>query len=170
MSHSFHPTVRRTLKIILLVLSLTFCYVTLAQPASQRFALINDSVQPNSGFESLFSSLRWRNIGPNRGGRSIASTGVVKRPLEYYFGAVGGGLWKTSDGGTNWNPVTDNQIHSSSVGAVAFRNRTRTSFTSAWENRAFAATSCRATVFTNQTMPARRDAYRARGDASDLPH
>ena len=68
---------------------------------------------------SLFSSLRWRNIGPNRGGRSIASTGVVGRPLEYYFGAVGGGLWKTTDGGTTWTPVTDGQIHSSSVGAVA---------------------------------------------------
>ena len=68
---------------------------------------------------ALVSSLRWRNIGPNRGGRSIASSGVVKRPLEYYFGAVGGGLWKTIDGGTTWNPVTDGQIHSSSVGAVA---------------------------------------------------
>jgi photosystem II stability/assembly factor-like uncharacterized protein len=68
---------------------------------------------------SLFSSLRWRNIGPNRGGRSIASAGVAGRPLEYYFGAVGGGLWKTTDGGTTWTPVTDGQIHSSSVGAVA---------------------------------------------------
>jgi len=68
---------------------------------------------------TLFASLRWRNIGPNRGGRSIAASGVVKRPLEYYFGAVGGGLWKTIDGGTTWNPVTDGQIHSSSVGAVA---------------------------------------------------
>jgi photosystem II stability/assembly factor-like uncharacterized protein len=68
---------------------------------------------------ALFNSLRWRNVGPNRGGRSIASSGVVERPLEYYFGAVGGGLWKTVDGGTNWNPVTDGQIHSSSVGAVA---------------------------------------------------
>ena len=45
--------------------------------------------------------------------------GSPKRPLEYYFGAVGGGLWKTTDGGTTWNPVTDGQIHSSSVGAVA---------------------------------------------------
>ena len=67
----------------------------------------------------LFSSLHWRNIGPNRGGRSIAAAGVVGRPLEYYFGTVGGGLWKTTDGGTTWTPVTDGQIHSSSVGAVA---------------------------------------------------
>ena len=41
-----------------------------------------------------FDALRWRNLGPNRGGRSLAVAGSVKRPLEYYFGAVGGGLWK----------------------------------------------------------------------------
>ncbi len=68
---------------------------------------------------SIFSTLRWRSIGPARGGRSIASSGVVGRPGEYYFGAVGGGLWKTVDGGTTWSPVTDGQIRSSSVGAVA---------------------------------------------------
>ncbi len=61
----------------------------------------------------------WRNIGPNRGGRSIAATGTPTRPNEYYFGAVGGGLWKTVDGGLSWNVVTDGQIKSSSVGAVA---------------------------------------------------
>src|ERR1700741_4598661 len=66
-----------------------------------------------------FDALRWRNLGPNRGGRSLAVAGSVKRPLEYYFGAVGGGLWKTTNGGINWFPVTDGQIHSSSVGAVA---------------------------------------------------
>lgn len=67
----------------------------------------------------MFQSLRWRNIGPLRGGRSIAVSGVRGRKLEAYFGAVGGGLWKTVDGGTTWVPVTDNQIDSSSVGAVA---------------------------------------------------
>src|SRR5258708_15195689 len=68
---------------------------------------------------SLFSALKSRNIGPNRGGRSITSAGSPTRPLEDYFGAVGGGLWKTSDGGTTWKPVTDGQLKSSSVGAVA---------------------------------------------------
>ena len=67
---------------------------------------------------ALFASLRWRNIGPNRGGRSIAVAGSTSRPLEYYFGATGGGLWKTVDGGTTWAPVTDGQIRSASVGAV----------------------------------------------------
>src|SRR5271169_1551879 len=65
------------------------------------------------------SALRWRNIGPNRGGRSQSSAGSVLRPLEYYFGATGGGLWKTTNGGVTWLPVTDGQLHSSSVGAVA---------------------------------------------------
>src|SRR5689334_21272814 len=68
---------------------------------------------------AIFSSLQWRSIGPLRGGRSIAAAGSSSRPSEYYFGAVGGGLWKTVDGGLTWKPVTDGQILSSSVGAVA---------------------------------------------------
>src|SRR6202790_3853905 len=68
---------------------------------------------------SLFASLTWRRIGAPRGGRSITSAGSSSRPLEYYFGAVGGGLWKTNDGGLTWRPVTDAQLHSSSVGAGA---------------------------------------------------
>jgi len=68
---------------------------------------------------TLLDAYRWRSIGPNRGGRSIAVSGVKGRPLEAYFGAVGGGLWKTTDAGNNWAPVTDGQITSSSVGAVA---------------------------------------------------
>jgi photosystem II stability/assembly factor-like uncharacterized protein len=68
---------------------------------------------------SLFASLTWRSIGPLRGGRSIGSAGSPSRPMEYYFGATGGGLWKTNDAGLTWRPVTDGQLHSSSVGAVA---------------------------------------------------
>jgi photosystem II stability/assembly factor-like uncharacterized protein len=66
-----------------------------------------------------FGPLRWRSIGPERGGRSLAVAGSTARPNEYYFGATGGGLWKTTDGGVTWRPVTDDQITSSSVGAVA---------------------------------------------------
>jgi photosystem II stability/assembly factor-like uncharacterized protein len=67
----------------------------------------------------LYEALQWRNIGPDRGGRSIAVAGSSRRPLEYYFGATGGGLWKTTDGGQTWRPVTDGQLKSASVGAVA---------------------------------------------------
>ncbi len=66
----------------------------------------------------LLEPFTWRNLGPDRGGRSIAVAGSDARPLEYYFGATGGGLWKTTDGGTTWRPVTDQQLGSASVGAV----------------------------------------------------
>ncbi|MDF2773252.1 MAG: glycosyl hydrolase repeat-containing protein [Geminicoccaceae bacterium] len=68
---------------------------------------------------AILEAYRWRGIGPDRGGRSIAATGVRRRPSEAYFGATGGGLWKTTDGGDTWTPVTDGQIGSASVGAVA---------------------------------------------------
>jgi len=69
--------------------------------------------------QSVIKGMEWRNIGPDRGGRSLGVAGSPGRKHEYYFGAVGGGLWKTVDGGLNWKPVTDGQISSSSVGAVA---------------------------------------------------
>jgi photosystem II stability/assembly factor-like uncharacterized protein len=83
-----------------------------AQPAQSREG------GPVESF-GTFGALRWRNIGPPRGGRSIAVAGSVARPHEYYMGATGGGVWKTTDGGTSWHAVTDGQIHSSSIGAVA---------------------------------------------------
>ena len=67
----------------------------------------------------LFQALKWKSIGPLRGGRSLTISGSDSRPLEYYFGAVGGGLWKTTDSGNTWKNVTDGQLKSSSVGAVA---------------------------------------------------
>ncbi len=69
--------------------------------------------------ESLLDGYEWRNVGPDRGGRSIAVSGVPGRPNEAYFGATGGGLWKTTNGGDDWHPVTDFQVTSASVGAVA---------------------------------------------------
>src|SRR5512133_850396 len=83
-----------------------------------------ESFAPNSWSAAPVDSiiakgLRWRSVGPDRGGRSIAVSGVKGQPKVGYFGATGGGLWKTTDGGTTWAPVTDNQITSASVGAVA---------------------------------------------------
>ncbi|HJZ77546.1 MAG TPA: hypothetical protein VKE51_37710 [Vicinamibacterales bacterium] len=75
------------------------------------------SAQPAE--QGPFGALRWRSLGPPRGGRSLGVAGSVARPYEYYMGATGGGLWKTSDGGATWRPVTDGQIHSSSVSGVA---------------------------------------------------
>ena len=67
----------------------------------------------------LFQTMEWRSIGPFRGGRSVASTGVPSDPLTYYMGTVGGGVWKTTDAGTTWDNVSDGQLGTSSVGALA---------------------------------------------------
>jgi photosystem II stability/assembly factor-like uncharacterized protein len=64
-------------------------------------------------------SLRFRLVGPFRGGRVVAVTGVPSQPNVFYFGSVGGGVWKTTDGGGNWLPMSDGQLKTSSVGAIA---------------------------------------------------
>jgi photosystem II stability/assembly factor-like uncharacterized protein len=64
------------------------------------------------------SSLRWRMLGPFRGGRVAAATGVPGRVNEFYFGAVNGGVWKTIDGGRVWFPIFDSQPIAS-IGAIA---------------------------------------------------
>jgi photosystem II stability/assembly factor-like uncharacterized protein len=73
-----------------------------------------------SSFDStpFISNMKWRSIGPYRGGRSIAVTGSKSRPNEYFFGATGGGVWKTTDGGKKWFPVSDGFFKTASVGAV----------------------------------------------------
>jgi photosystem II stability/assembly factor-like uncharacterized protein len=63
--------------------------------------------------------LAYRQIGPFRGGRSAAVAGVPTQPFVYYFGATGGGVWKTTDGGVTWEPLGDQTFKTGSVGAVA---------------------------------------------------
>ena len=69
--------------------------------------------------ESLFSALKWRSIGPYRGGRVTAVAGVPDQPLVYYMGATGGGVWKTVDGGMTWEPVSDEYFGTGSIGGIA---------------------------------------------------
>ncbi|MDQ3745038.1 MAG: hypothetical protein M3444_11705 [Acidobacteriota bacterium] len=66
---------------------------------------------------SLFSALRWRNVGPPRGGRVNAVSGVPGEPTTFYFGSVGGGVWKTINSGRTWTPVFDSQPVAS-IGAI----------------------------------------------------
>src|SRR5438477_8800856 len=67
---------------------------------------------------SLYSGLRWRMLGPFRGGRVDAVSGVPGRPHEFYFGSVNGGVWKTTDAGRTWLPIFDSQPIAS-IGALA---------------------------------------------------
>lgn len=68
---------------------------------------------------SLYSGLKWRSIGPFRGGRCLTVSGVRGKPMLYYMGACGGGIWKTDDAGSTWFPISDTAFHSASVGALA---------------------------------------------------
>ncbi|MGB3546047.1 MAG: glycosyl hydrolase [Saprospiraceae bacterium] len=68
--------------------------------------------------DSLPITLKYRNIGPFRGGRSAAVTGVAGKPNLYYMGAAGGGVWKTTDGGQTWTNISDG-FFGGSIGAVA---------------------------------------------------
>ena len=71
-------------------------------------------VDPN-----LLNALRWRNIGPPRGGRTVAVAGDPVDPTTFYFGACAGGIWKTSDGGIYWQNISDGFLKTAAVGAIA---------------------------------------------------
>ncbi|MCB0547908.1 MAG: glycosyl hydrolase [Phaeodactylibacter sp.] len=68
---------------------------------------------------TYFQPLKWRSIGPFRGGRSVTACGVIGDPLTYYMGTTGGGLWKTEDAGQIWTNISDGYFGTGSVGAVA---------------------------------------------------
>lgn len=68
---------------------------------------------------TYFSAVKWRNIGPFRGGRSVCASGVIGDPMTYYMGTTGGGLWKTEDAGQHWKNISDGFFKTGSVGAVA---------------------------------------------------
>jgi photosystem II stability/assembly factor-like uncharacterized protein len=67
----------------------------------------------------LLGSLRWRSVGPHRGGRVVAVAGHPTEPMTFYFGACAGGVWKTTDGGTYWENVSDGFFETAAVGALA---------------------------------------------------
>src|SRR6476661_2686054 len=93
----------------LLLLGLLFItYNAISQPAKDT-----------TGLNSYFKPVKWRCIGPFRGGRSNCATGVVTNPNVYYQGTTGGGLWKTDDMGITWRNVSDGYFKTGSVGAIA---------------------------------------------------
>ena len=74
----------------------------------------NQTVDP-----SLFSAMKYRSVGPTRGGRATAIAGVPEKPFTFYMGGSGSGVWKTEDAGTSWNNISDGQIKVGSIGAIA---------------------------------------------------
>ena len=70
-------------------------------------------------YDTIFKPVKWRSIGPFRGGRSVAGTGVVGDPKTYYMGTTGGGLWKTENMGVSWQNISDGYFKTGSVGAIA---------------------------------------------------
>lgn len=103
---------------ILLILFSIVPSFTNAQKSKNKVGESSDKY-PGGYDPVLFHALRWRSIGPWRGGRSLAVCGIADNPKVYYFGAVGGGIWKTTDGGQSWICISDSAFHSSSVGAIA---------------------------------------------------
>jgi len=114
--------------------TLSFCLLCSTATMAQRVprsteratppALLNPAYDSSlysnpAGTSARFKALRWRLVGPFRGGRVDAVAGDPTRPLVFYFGAVNGGVWKTTNGGQTWRNVTDGKSDISSVGAIA---------------------------------------------------
>jgi photosystem II stability/assembly factor-like uncharacterized protein len=97
------------------VLCLAFALILSALPIRAQ----NSTPQPAKPADPL-KALQYRSIGPYRGGRCAAVTGVPSQPSVFYYGATGGGVWKTTDGGINWESVSDGSVFGTgSVGAIA---------------------------------------------------
>ena len=87
---------------------------------SSLFLINSGSTQTNNTHiaDSILSKLHWRNIGPFRGGRSLAVAGHADQPQTFYFGATGGGIWKSINSGATWANISDSTFKSSSVGTI----------------------------------------------------
>ncbi|HZR24551.1 MAG TPA: hypothetical protein VFA59_13235 [Vicinamibacterales bacterium] len=99
-------------KTILFALAITGL-ITVNQVRDHAQSNANAIVNPNT-----YQDLKWRSVGPHRGGRSTAAVGVRTQPNVFYFGATGGGVWKTDNYGITWMPVSDGQIPTGSIGAI----------------------------------------------------
>ena len=90
------------------LLFLVVCLFTIgvnAQKKESKIASTSASVVSNVD-STLFSKIKFRQIGPFRGGRSAAVAGSYKNKMNFYFGSTGGGVWKTNDGGSNWKNIS----------------------------------------------------------------
>lgn len=86
---------------------------------SQKNKKTETKVEPKMNYDSVFQSLKWRNIGPFRGGRANAICGVPSNDQLFYVGYTGGGVWRTDDGGINWHNISDGFFKVGSIGDIA---------------------------------------------------
>ncbi len=93
--------------------------VTLAMFLPRPLAAQTANEPSENSLDRLYTAVKWRNIGPFRGGRSNCASGVVGDSQTYFMGTTGGGVWKTEDAGQHWNNVSDGYFKTGSVGAVA---------------------------------------------------
>src|ERR1043165_1596020 len=100
-------------------LMLAGCAFLVATPALAQRRPARSSQLPAPAVDtSLYNALEWREIGPFRGGRVTAVAGVPDEPLTFYFGGTGGGVFKTTDGGLTWAPISDKYFRAGSIGAI----------------------------------------------------
>ena len=109
----------RKIFVFLPCLFLLFQLSAQQKPGTKKETQAIPTVSPTDEKDSSLKNLKWRNIGPFRGGRSVTSTGVAGDPLTYYMGTTGGGVWKTTDAGGTWQNISDGFFKTGSVGAVA---------------------------------------------------
>jgi photosystem II stability/assembly factor-like uncharacterized protein len=103
---------------LLLAVSCLALSLIVSNARAASAAAASDSKKPKELAE-LLSGMKYRCIGPYRGGRVTAVTGVRGEPYTFYFGSTGGGVWKSTDAGSNWENVSDKDFKSGSVGAIA---------------------------------------------------
>jgi photosystem II stability/assembly factor-like uncharacterized protein len=100
---------KKSLSLILTI----FCFFSISFAQKASIQTTTNTFNPD-----LYKGLKWRNIGPFRGGRSVTATGVKQNPMTYYFGSTGGGIWKTEDAGISWKNISDGQLKTGSVGVI----------------------------------------------------
>jgi photosystem II stability/assembly factor-like uncharacterized protein len=112
------------------------CFLALHAVAQKKITASKSTLTYD---DKLYSALEWRSVGPYRGGRSAAVTGVAGKPNLFYFGSVGGGVWKTTDAGNTWSNISDG-FFGGSIGSVAV---------SEWDNNVMYVGQGEATVRGN---------------------
>ena len=98
------------------IIIMLLCVLSFASQAQKKK---NESVQQAPSPDSIFTALKWRNVGPLRGGRANAVSGVNGNNLKFYVGYTGGGVWTTEDGGVNWKNISDGFFSVGSIGEIA---------------------------------------------------